>query len=237
MKYKIADLIIEYNAKYKMTKQRSEKYKIKDNKKADISIDVSDERIKKLEKKHENNTLETSEYMIIGTEFYKKLLSYNGCLLHSSAVVVDNEAYLFSADSGIGKSTHTSLWLKYLSEKNPYVINDDKPAIRIMENDIYCYGTPFSGKYDINENKRVKLKAICFIEQSDQNIIKKVETKEAINLFFRQTVTKLSKSNMNKFFDILEIILKEIPIYKLSCNMSKEAVMLAYNTMKGTKNK
>ena len=38
---------------------------------------------------------------------------------------------------------------------------------------------------------------------------------------------------MLKLFDIMDIILKEIPIYKLCCDMSKEAVELSYNTMKG----
>lgn len=234
MKYKIADLIVEFNAKYEMTRKRAEKYACNQELEKDITIEISDKRIENLEKKNKQNTKETSEYMIIGTEFYKALLSYNGCLLHSSGVVIDDEAYLFSADPGTGKSTHTSLWLKYLKDKNPYIINDDKPAIRIFEDGIYCYGTPFSGKHDISENKKVKVKAICFIEQAKENSIRKIEIKESINLFFAQTTIRLNKEKMEKLLDIMEIVLKELPIYKLSCNISEEAVMLSYNTMKGT---
>ena len=32
-----------------------------------------------------------------------ELIKYNGILLHSSCVVVDDYAYVFSADSGTGK--------------------------------------------------------------------------------------------------------------------------------------
>ena len=38
---------------------------------------------------------------------------------------------------------------------------------------------------------------------------------------------------MLKLLDIMDIILKEIPIYKLYCDMSEEAVTLSYKTMRG----
>ena len=234
MKYKIADLIVEYDAKFDTTNKRSEKYKYKENKKdRDFKIIASDDSIKKEMEEDELLTPELAEYMIIGTTFYKGLLNYKGCLLHSSAVVIDDEAYLFSADCGTGKSTHTSLWLKYLSEKNPYILNDDKPAIRVMEDGIYAYGTPFSGKYDISKNAKAKLKGICFIERSTENSIKKIQPKEAVTLFFEQTVRKLTKEQMLKLLDVMDIILKEIPIYKFYCDMSEEAVQLSYKTMRG----
>ena len=44
MKYKIADLIVEYDAKFDTTNKRSEKYKYNENKKdRDFKIIASDE--------------------------------------------------------------------------------------------------------------------------------------------------------------------------------------------------
>ncbi len=126
--------------------------------------------------------------------------------------------------------------MKYLTDKKPYILNDDKPAIRVLEDGIFAYGTPFSGKHDMSENKKVRLKAICFLEQSKENAITKVETPEAIKLFFEQTVSHLKKEELEKFLDILEKILEEIPVYKLRCNMSEEAVQLSYRTLKGDTN-
>lgn len=233
MKYKIADLVVEFEPQFDMLKERADKYVTEENAKRDFSIYINDDHIEKEKASDSEVTSELAEYMLVGNTFYKGLLKYNGCLLHASSVVIDNEAYLFSAPCGTGKSTHTSLWMKYLKDKNPYILNDDKPAIRIMEDGIYAYGTPFSGKYDISENKRAKLKGICFIEQSKINFIRKVEPKEAIKLFFEQTQRHLDEEYMLKFFDILDTILKEIPIYKLYCDMSEEAVQLSYQTMKG----
>lgn len=128
------------------------------------------------------------------------------------------------------------MWLKYLADKNPYILNDDKPAIRVLEDGIFAYGTPFSGKHDMSENKKVKLKAICFLEQAKENEITTVETAQAIKLFFEQTVSHLKKEELEKFLDILEKILEEIPVYKLCCDMSEEAVRLSYRTLKGDTN-
>ena len=233
MKYKIADIVVEFNASFNMLKVRANKYLAGNAENTKFIMCVYDEHIQKIKDNNPKITSELAEYMAMGTTFYRELLNYKGCLLHSSAVVIDNECYLFSANCGVGKSTHTSLWLKFLADKKPYILNDDKPAIRIMEDGIYAYGTPFSGKHDINENKRVKLKAICFIEQSKTNSIRKLEPKEAINLFYGQTLNELNEDEVMKFLDILEIIVKKIPIYKLYCNMSEEAVRLSYNTLKG----
>lgn len=233
MKYKIADLIIEFDAKFHTTNRRAEKYLYTGNNKTDFEMTITDETIKYTIEEDPSLTTELAEYMLMGTTFYKALLHYNGCLLHSSAVVIDNDAYLFSASCGTGKSTHTSLWLKYLSEKEPYILNDDKPAIRIMEDGIYAYGTPFSGKHDISKNTRANLKGICFIEQATTNVIKKIEPEEALTLFFEQTLRRLTKEQMLKLLDIMDVILKNIPCYKLYCDMSEEAVRLSYNTMRG----
>ena len=232
MRYKIADLNLDYDAKYEVLKERSKKYEVENNEKSMFQIAVSDEEIEHWEKNNPSFGKEMSEYLLLGVKFYKKLLEYQGCMLHASCVVIDNEAYLFSADCGTGKSTHTSLWLKYLADKNPYILNDDKPALRIIDDEIFAYGTPFSGKNDINENKKVKVKGICFIEQSKINFIREMEPKEVVNLFLNQTVRTFSKEQAELMFDILEIILEKVPFYKLHCDMSREAVMTSYEKMR-----
>ncbi len=112
--------------------------------------------------------------------------------LHSSAVVVDGYAYLFSADSGTGKSTHTGLWLEHFKEK-AFIINDDKPVLRLENGQWFVYGTPWSGKTDLNINVKAKLGAIVFLERAKENHITPIEVKEAIPLFFNQTVRRLKR--------------------------------------------
>ena len=153
-------------------------------------------------------------------------------MLHSSGVVVDNYAYLFSADPGTGKSTHTDLWVKYFGNDRAKIINDDKPAIRMINDKIYVYGTPWSGKTDQNINMKVPLGAIVFLERSEDNWVKEIEPKEAIPLILQQTIRPREPEVMIKLLDMLDIVLRRVKLYRLGCNISEEAVKVSYNRIK-----
>lgn len=227
---KVLDLVIQIKAQYSMLQERISKYIIEKQDKYDISINYSDERLQKLAADNPHLDISEVEYILTSIIFYEKILDFDAMLLHSSCVVVDNEAYCFSADSGVGKSTHTKLYLKY--HPNTYILNDDKPAYRIIDDKIYVYGTPWSGKDDISENVKVPLKAICFLKQGANNSIRKLNNKEAISLIMRQTLTNY---NNEKMLDIIDKIISNYPIYELTCNISKEAYELSYETMRNQK--
>lgn len=197
----------------------------------DIVIDVTEERIKSAMEEHPELQQDDWEYMLTGSDFYTQLIKFSGILLHSSCVVVDGYAYAFSADSGTGKSTHTQLWLKHFGDR-AYILNDDKPAIRIIDNKVYACGTPWSGKYDYSTPKIVPLAGICFLERSEDNWIKKADTSKAVFNIFSQTVRRLGPNAMEKLFDVLEDIFSKVPIWELGCNISDDAVLTSYNAMK-----
>lgn len=199
--------------------------------KADIVINVDDSRVEAAIKEHPELNQGDWEYMLTGSDFYTDLIKFNGILLHSSCVVVDGVAYAFSADSGTGKSTHTQLWLKHFGDR-AYILNDDKPAIRIIDGKPYACGTPWSGKYDYSTPAVVPLAGICFLSRSETNQIKKADTGKAIYNIFSQTVRRLGESRMNLLMDNLNEIFKLVPIYDLGCNMNDDAVLCSYNAMK-----
>lgn len=202
-----------------------------DEKNIDININVTPERIENAVAEHPELNQGDWEYMLTGTDFYTKLIKYKGILLHSSCIVVDGLAYAFSADSGVGKSTHTQLWLKHFGER-AHMLNDDKPAIRIIDGRVYACGTPWSGKYDYSTPEIVPLAGICFIERSEENRIRKADTSRAIYNIFSQTVRKLGAESMESLLDVLDEIFKKVPIWELGCNISDEAVLTSYNAMK-----
>lgn len=198
---------------------------------ADIIVELSEADIDGGINKYKNLSRNDIEYVYSGTRFYKDLLAFDGMMVHSSAVVKNGYAYLFSADPGTGKSTHTSLWLKAFGD-DAFIINDDKPALRIIDGQVYVYGTPFSGKTDLNVNTRAKLGGICFLERSEENWIKPITGAEAIMLILRQTLHRLDNEQMPKMLELLDKILSTAPLYRMGCNISEAAAQLAYNTMK-----
>ena len=151
-------------------------------------------------------------------------------MLHSSAVVVDGRAYLFSAPSGTGKSTHTQLWLKLFGER-AYILNDDKPALRLENGVWYVYGTPWSGKHDISVNTRVPLAGIAKIERGEYNEIIPWTGYEVLNTLMKQLVRPRDMEAQLKLMDILDKLISQIPMWKLRCNMGDEAAIISYEAM------
>ncbi len=231
--YDIADLVVEINCEGDLLLSRAEAYKSAETKTPDIVVERNEENIMKSAQKYPNFTIADCEYMHMGSDFYSKLIDFDGMLLHASAVVVDGNAYLFSAHSGTGKSTHTSLWLKLFP--NAYIINDDKPAIRMVDGEFYVFGTPFSGKHDISRNTKAKLKGICFIERAKENSVHKMEMNDVILNMFTQTLRNLPKERLDKMLTLLDKLLSRVGVYKLCCNMDISAAKLSYETMSGEK--
>ncbi len=202
-----------------------------ENQPFDIDINVDEKRVLAAMEEHPELNQNDWEYMLTGSDFYTSLIKYDGILLHSSCIVVDGVAYAFSADSGTGKSTHTQLWLKRFGDR-AFMLNDDKPAIRIVDGIVYACGTPWSGKYDYSTPVNAPLGGICFLERSEDNWIKPAETSKALYNVFSQTIRRLGEEGMNKLLDNLTVIFEKVPIYQFGCNISDEAVDCSYNAMK-----
>ena len=69
----------------------------------------------------------------------------DGFLMHGAVIQWKDKAYMFTAPSGTGKTTHIRLWRKYLGQ-GVSIINGDKPFIRIVDDCVRIYGTPWAGK-------------------------------------------------------------------------------------------
>lgn len=242
--YKISDLEVEIRIFSEKVSHKYKEYKQKDNISADITFDNKKIESVKKDKKNliKQNTIEfygkqispaLQEYITTGLAFARALLDYNGFCLHSSAIAVDNQAVLFAAKSGTGKSTHTRLWREYFGEDKAIMINDDKPAIRWMDDGIfYAYGTPWSGKTDLNTNVKVPLAAIVLLERSDTNWIKPVDRREAVMQIYVHALKPEDgdKDKTEKLMDIVGKTAEKIPVYRMGCTISEEAVKLAYET-------
>lgn len=227
--HKIADLIVEIPIAGDMC-SRCQEYLYTGELKTDIIISEENYREWKYPKKMPRSIV---AYMESAYQFYRALLKYNGFYLHSSAVELDGKAYLFSGNSGVGKSTHTRLWQQCFGEK-ACVFNDDKPALRYMNQKWYAYGTPWCGKDGINENRKVPLQGICFLKQSEKNSIRRLDNKEAIAKIVQQTLRQtLSATEMDLLLACIGKLVEGIPVYELENRPEPQAAYLSYRTMSG----
>ena len=159
-----------------------------------------------------------------------KLLDYNVLLMHGSVVCADGFAYLFSAPSGTGKTTHSRLWIENID--GAFILNGDKPLIRITDDGCTVYGTPWSGKEGINRNASAPLKAICFLQRSAENGIAELKFSEVYPAVFQQVYRPTEPENMLKTINLIKKLGAATRFYLLSCNMEPDAAITAYNGMK-----
>ena len=171
------------------------------------------------------------EYMESGFQFYRALLWFNGLMLHASAVALEGRAYLFSGPCGRGKSTHTRLWQSAFGDA-VQVFNDDKPALRRLDGHWYAYGTPWCGKDGINLNQKWPLGGICFLEQAQENRIRRLSAAETLPLIMEQTIHRLMPKSMELLLASLDKLLREIPVFLLENRPEEAAARLSFETMR-----
>ena len=228
--YKIAGLTVKMDT-FGRTEEQARPYACEPSEPIDIVVQSCWPEIKE---RYPQYTDDVGEYMTTGAIFYQHLLDYDGMRLHSSAVVVDGKAYLFTADSGTGKSTHTRLWLELFGDR-AFILNDDKPALRLEDGVWYAYGTPWSGKHDISVDKKIPVAGIAAIERGEKNEIAPLGGIGGIHAILKQVNRPRAAGYREKLLELMDKLFEQVPIWKLRCNMDPEAAIVAYEAMSGEK--
>ncbi len=177
-------------------------------------------------------TDELISYMESGQQFGMNLVYHSGMRLHASAVAWNGRAYLFSAPCGTGKSTHRQMWQQLYGEDAAVVFNDDKPAIRQINGKWYAFGTPWCGKNGINRNMKVPLGGICFLQQAPENRIRRMTSTEVVPRVIDQTNWRWrAGEDMILLLDVIDKLVRDIPVFLLECTPTVEAAKLSSETM------
>lgn len=229
--YKIAGLTVEMDS-FGRAEDHARPYMIDFEGEPDIRIEADWTPWKE---RTPNLSDATYEYLATGKSFYTQLLNFDGIMVHSSALVLDGKAYLFSAPCGTGKSTHVSLWRRVFGDERVRVLNDDKPALRMIDGVWYAYGTPWSGKTAQNLNICAPLAGIAMIERSETNEIVPFTGPQAIYAVMGQTTRPDDAASRIKMMEMLDKLLSNVPVWKLRCNMNPEAALVSYEAMSGMK--
>ncbi len=158
-------------------------------------------------------------------------------LIHASATMIPHPAdgdeplgFPFIANSGTGKSTHTSLWLRHFEDVE--LLNDDNPVLRIIDGTAYIYGSPWSGKTPCYRNRRARLAAVTRIERAPANSIERLKPVPAFaSLLPACSSMKWDTIIYRNLCDAITRIIETIPVYTLHCLPDEEAARLSYQTL------
>ena len=167
--------------------------------------------------------------------FWERLLDWDTILLHGSTVVVDGKAYLFTARSGTGKSTHTRLWREVFGSR-AVMLNDDRAFLRLEEAQVLAFGSPWSGKHGLDANIAAPLQGICLLERGEENCITPAEPGSALPMLIHQMSLPRDPAARAKYAPLAERIAAQVPLWQMRCNKSPQAAQIAWETMAVDKN-
>lgn len=227
MVYEIAGLKVKMEPKYGRLKRQSASYASSGVPVLEVKPDPKDAASQVVARLSE----EEREYICCSAAFSRGIVEHGRFFLHASAVAYQGEAYLFSAPSGTGKSTHTGLWRKQFP--GSFLLNDDKPVLWPREESITAWGTPFAGKTDLQVNLGVPVKGICFLTQGRENRIRKLPETEALAQMLNNTWRPEHNGSMERLLDLMEQVINHVPIFQMECTTQPEAARLSYGVMKG----
>lgn len=225
--YEIAGIRVDMSPHFLRLKKQSEPYKIAESGTADMKISIPKAAWEKAKNRSSHLSEEELEYIFAGTIFYRKAIKYDAFLLHASAICHGGNAYLFSAPSGTGKSTHTAIWQETFSDV--VYINDDKPLIVKTDAGFICAGTPFSGKTDKNTNLSVPLRAICALRRGQETKVHRLSPAETYYYVLDQTVRGVK--NSEGLLEIAEQLVKSVPGYLVEVNQEPDAAQIVFDSI------
>lgn len=238
---KIAGIVIRIEPLYAFVQVYCKDYLSEETEHFTVRIEPEDiryeqEKSEAEDKRAGNPIREFSESYLETLAVYRKicaqLLKTNIILFHGSAIAVDGKAYLFTAKSGTGKSTHTRLWREQFGTR-AVMVNDDKPLLQLMEDQVLVHGTPWTGKHNLGTNCAVPLKAICEIKRAETNQIKEVSGREIYSILLQQVYRPGNPEEMMQTMRYVDALMERVRFYQLRCNMEPEAALVSYNGMQG----
>ena len=231
---KIADLTVEMRAEYSWSKKFCKDYLAEPTAPHLIARASKEEIQAEMELGDFKYPPEYCENICLYRSIAEQLPKFNRFVIHGAAIAYGGHAYLFTAPSGTGKSTHVRLWSDLLGDKVT-VINGDKPILRVEDGKTTVFSTPWAGKEGWQSNISSPLAAICLLSRDQNNSIKKIAPTDFFSEIIRQIYIPTEPDSRLKTFDLINSLASSTDFYYLGCNMEIDAAKVAFEAMVGKK--
>lgn len=158
------------------------------------------------------------------------LLPYGGAVFHALAFKWKGRAWLITAPSGTGKTTHYIQWKRQFSDELT-IMNGDKPIIRMDDSgSITVYPSPWYGKEGIHRLDDAPLGGIVILEQQKENRIRRldptIDDASLVGRIFAQFLFTCSNAKQVEQVSRLEEALLKYPIWLLQNRGDLESAQL-----------
>ena len=230
----LADISIGLTDRYGLLKSHCKEYLT--SKPPLSTVSVSDEEIQRtmsLGDKQMQNDPALSELVCVYRAICKTLPRYGVFLFHCAAIEFEGKAYLFSAPSGTGKSTHIRLWRECFGNRIS-IINGDKPLLRPeKDGSITVFSSPWAGKEGWQRKCAYPLGGLCFLRQGERNEICALDSGQSGRLILKQILFPSDADALKSTLTFADTLAASVPVFSLACTISREAALMSFSAMTG----
>lgn len=232
----LAGLTIEMNTRFEFVENFCRDYIIdKPEKAADIVASATPEQVhEEMRHAEEVVTEEYTETLVLYRSIAEQLPKFGCFVFHGAAISYGGKGYLFTAPSGTGKTTHICLWRKFLGERID-IINGDKPILRIDGDSVSVCSTPWAGKENWHKNVIMPLAGTCIINRGTDNLCIPQSPQEVLKDVMHQVYLPKNLQSTGLTLENIDKLLKLVPFYRLTCDISESAVKASFEAMTGEK--
>ena len=229
---KIADLAIGINNRYEYIERLAKDY-LTDEPPV-FTVEATDEQIRQEATMTEYDFPDAYlESIVVYRNIADILPSYDAFVFHGAILNYEGGAYAFTARSGVGKTTHTRLWLSEFRDRVHY-LNGDKPVIRFIDGIPYACGTPWRGKEGYGINEMAPLRAIAFLERGVENSAAPIPAESVVTRLVTQIyMPRTNRLSAVQTMRLADRVTKTVRLVGLKCNMDPSAAHVSLSAMKG----
>ena len=226
-KIKIADIVLEINAFNETTKEYCKKFLTDEEAQYVITMSKED-LINEAANSSDGKVYVNEEISALYRKIADLFVEENIVVFHGSSFMANNQGYIITARSGVGKSTHAKNLSDYIGDSFRY-INDDKPLLKVNDNDVIVYSSPWNGKERRGNNISAPLRAILFLSRGNTNSYRKIVNKEEIYIkMLSQIYLPKEKSKREKALIIADKLLKNVNFYEINVTKDIESAKMTY---------
>lgn len=180
-------------------------------------------------------TPEQVEYLELGPRVCDALLPYGRILFHGAAILWRGRVWVFTANSGTGKTTQYMLW-KLCFGSEIKILNGDKPLLEFRKDGILVHPSPWRGKEGLGSLDAAPLGGIILLEQSEENRMRRMLPAEAAGPLLTQLLfTRKNADDVRAACALEERLLAQVPVWLLQNRGDAASAALCRDTLMGRK--
>lgn len=176
-------------------------------------------------------TPEQVEYLELGPRVCDALLPYGRILFHGAVILWRGRVWVFTANSGTGKTTQYMLW-KLCFGSEIKILNGDKPLLEFRKDGILVHPSPWRGKEGLGSLDAAPLGGIILLEQSEENRMRRLLPAEAAGPLLTQLLfTRKNADDVRAACALEERLLAQVPVWLLQNRGDAASAALCRDTL------